>query len=308
MANTFGFRDTHFGGQYPSMGTFDVAANTFIPKGTIVTLNASGYAVGDGSGVVTVGVAAGSINNLTGSPDYSGLAGGARVQTVYGIHAFDCADTPLPGDVMYVVDNQTVTSTPNGGAVAGTYHETDVDGRKYLYMAPSVPRTLGSVNEGTMPVDVSNLRQASGVIAVAFADGSADGYVVNEGLMHRWNVGSTNVRHTQITLPEDLDDAQPIVLHCLCSREGSADTTAALTVGAFFAPAGAAYTADSNAGGDTTAVSAATTVVQEVTLTLAAADVPAGPCVLNLSFVPTAALDADDLNLHGAWITFARKG
>jgi hypothetical protein len=82
-----------------------------------------------------------------------------------------------------------------------------------------------------------------------------------------------------------------------------------LTVGAFFQTAAAAYDADADAGGTTTAVSAvATKVVQEVTLTIAAADVPAGPCVLNISLVPTAALDADDLNLHALWVTFTRKG
>jgi hypothetical protein len=309
MASTAAFRATKFGGLTPAMGTYPLAANTFIPKGTLVTINAAGYALGDGSGVRCVGVAAHSANNLTGS-EMGGLAGAVSVDTNYGIHEFVIADADvLPGDIVYVVDNQTLTKDAIlGGCVAGTFHESASDGKKYANISTLVPAVMGSLQEGRLEVLPSDLRQASGVTAIAFVDGSVDGIVVNEGVMHRWNVASTNARWATFMLPPDLDDARDIVVHALCSREGSADTTAALTVGAFFQTVAAAYTADADAGGASSAVSAATTVVQEVTRTIAAADVPAGPCVLNLSLVPTAALDADDLNLHALWVTFTRKG
>lgn len=309
MASTGVARLTKFAGLTPAMGTYPLAADTVIPKGTLVTINSSGNAVDDGSGVRCVGVASHTVNNATGSEN-GGLAGGADVETNYGIHEFVCADADvLPGDIVYALDNQTVTKDPVlGGCVVGTYHETGSGGKKYVNVSTLVPAVMGSLHEGRLEVLPSDLRQASGVTAIAFVDGSVDGIVVNEGVMHRWNVSSTNARWATFVLPPDLDDARDIVLHALCSREGSSDTTAALTVGAFFQTAGAAYTADADAGGATSAVSAATTVVQEVTRTIAAADVPAGPCVLNVSLVPTAALDADDLNLHALWVTFTRKG
>ncbi len=310
MASTGVARLTKFAGLTPAMGTYPLAADTVVVKGTLVTINAAGNALDDGSGVRCVGVAAHTVNNATGSEN-GGLAGGASVDTNYGIHEFVCADADvLPGDIMYAVDNQTVTKNPvTGGCVVGTYHETGSDGKKYVNVSTLVPAVMGSLHEGRLEVLPSDLRQASGVTAIAFVDGSVDGIVVSEGVMHRWNVASTNARWATFMLPPDLDDARDIVVHALCSREGTADVTAALTVGAFFQTAAAAYDADSDAGGATTAVSAAgTKVVQEVTLTIAAADVPAGPCVLNLSLVPTAALDADDLNLHALWVTFTRKG
>src|SRR5690606_3820156 len=105
----------------------------------------------------------------------------------------------------------------------------------------------------------------------------------------------------------DLDDSADVIVHILGYRVGAADTTAALTVGAFFRTVGAAFSADSTAGGNMTAFEAATTVVSEETLTILAADVPASPSSLLLTLVPTAALDADDLVVLEVWIEYTRK-
>ncbi len=312
MSNTGVARLTKFAGLTPAMGTYPLAANTFIPKGTLVTINSSGYAVGDGSGVRCVGVAAASANNLTGNPDSSGLAdaSAAKVSTNYGIHEFVCADADvLPGDIMYALDNQTVTKDPvAGGCVVGTYHESGSDGKKYVNVSTLVPAVMGSLQQGRIDVPLGSLRLAAGTTIAAFAAGSADGIEINEGVHVRWNDDVFTTFWADVDLPPDLDDSRDIVVSMLASRVGSADTTAVITVGAFILSAGDAVAADSDAGGASTAVSAATTITQEITRTIAAADVPAGARKLSLSLVPSAALDDDDLRLHSLAVLFTRKG
>lgn len=296
-----------FGGHYPVRATTSMAANTAISKGMIVTVDAAGRAVSTGLGLRCAGIAQFDCNNLTGSA-HGGLADATEIDSTYGIHSLDSSDTFQLGDPAYAVSATEVTAVDNGNCCVGYFHELGSDGLKY-FDVQHVRRTDVAGRSGSISFPVTDLRQASGVTVLAFTDGSADGIAVSEGVMHRWNVASTNARWASFDLPEDLDDSQDIVLHMTCSREGTADVTAALTVGAFFAVDGAAYDADNDAGGASGAVdNAATKVVQTVTRTIAAADVPAGPCVLNVSLVPTAALDADDLNLHALRVSFVRKG
>lgn len=312
MASTSTFREARFAGLTPAMSTRSLAANTFIPKGTLVTINAAGYALGDGSGVRCVGVAAHSANNLTGNGTYSGLAdsAAAKVDANYGIHSLECGDADLlPGDIVYALDNQTVTKNPvTGGCVVGTYHETGKDGKKYFNVSTLVPAVMGAVQQGRIDVPLGALRLAAGTTIAAFAAGSADGIEISEGVHVRWNDDSTTVFWADVDLPADVDDTRDIVVSMLASRVGAANPTAAITVGAFLLSAGDAVAADSNAGSDSTAVAAATTILQEVTVTIAAADVPAGVRKLSLSLVPSAALADDDLRLHSIAVLFTRKG
>ncbi len=148
---------------------------------------------------------------------------------------------------------------------------------------------------------------ANGAPLIVFNDGVADGLDFSEGQSYRFNPNSTTKIGATIPMPQDLDDTADVVLHILASRVGSADTTAAITVEAFFQTVGAAHDADADAGGATGAAGAATTVVSELTRTIAAADVPAAPCALSLTLVPTAALDADDLRVHAVWLEYTRK-
>jgi hypothetical protein len=148
---------------------------------------------------------------------------------------------------------------------------------------------------------------ADGTPLIAFDDDAADGFDFVEGLAYRFNPAPTFAAiGTTVPMPPDLDATADVVVHILASRVGSADTTAVLTLTAFFQTVGAAYDADVNAGGNTAALDSATTVVKEVTRTIDAADVPAHPCALSLTIVPSAALDADDIRVHAVWLEYTR--
>ena len=329
MAATTTFRLTEFAGLKPTKGTLEQAANTLIIGGTIVTVDADGRADVVTPGQNAVGVALADSDNRTTAPE-GGAAGAVKCQVQYGVFGFDFVGAaPAPGDVVYVVDNQTVSTDSDSGTrgSAGYCSET-IGSTCYVEFGPTVAGQIviaatEAAQLDTAQADIDNLqtdvamgridiplgsaRLAVGTAPGAFDDGKADGFVVTEGIMYRWNVSSTTPIWFDVALPPELDDAAAVEVHALCSREGADDETVVLTVGAYFQTAGAAYDADENAGGASTpAIAGATKVITETVATIAAGDVPAGPCKLSISLVPSVALDTDDLNLHALWIEHAR--
>lgn len=332
MSSTSVFRDTAHAGMVPVRGTYPAAADKMFPKGTIVQRDASGRATpgAASNGFPAVGVANESYNNLTGS-EFGGGADAINVEVLAGVWGFDYTGTPLPGETVWVADNQTVTDTAGSNGVAGVCVEVR-DGQCFVWMGAHVAPLFSddSALEATVttleadvdalqadaltaqaciPVPLGSFRiYSSGGALVPFDDGVADGIdPTAESLGFKFNVASTAKIAASVLMPNDLDDAAAVVVHVLGFRVGASDTTAALTVGAFFRVAGAAFSADADAGGDTTAFAAATTVVSETTLTIAAGDVPASPSSLLLTLVPTAALDADDLVVLEVWLEYTRK-
>lgn len=303
----------------PSMGTFPSSANTLYPKGTIVTRSSAGRAVSPGtadlSGNPALGVSKATFLNRTGD-EMGGLDDSGFIEVDYGIHFFAFTGaTPITGQMLYVVDNQTVSVDPSTGrGLAGVCTEVrDFNGtdKAGVFMGPAASNeATAAASSLLIPIPLTELRlAANGGPIIAFGDGTADGFQLtdSEALSLRINDDSTTAFACTIPLV-DHDDTQDLVLHVTGFRVGSADTVdVALTVGAFFHTIGAAHTADANAGGETTSFVAATTIVSEETLTIAAADVPAGPCTLTLTLQVTSELDADDLCLLGMWLTGAKK-
>lgn len=99
-----------------------------------------------------------------------------------------------------------------------------------------------------------------------------------------------------IPMPYDLDDTANVIVNIYARMAGATDTPT-LTIGAYF------DVGDTDCGGATTALS---NVLTAKTVTLAAADVPAYPCMLNLSLIP-GAHTTDALWIYGAWLTYTRK-
>jgi hypothetical protein len=298
---------TERSGEFPHKGTYEVAANVLLVGGSIITRDSAGRADVPTDGQDAIGISLCDADNRTSAPE-GGAAGAISVDVHYGVFGFLYSGTePIPGCTLFVVDNQTVSVDSDSGSrgIAGMCAEV-VKGVAYVHMGLGISRMLRHVTFGSIVVPVSRFRTAGGLTLPAFASGTVDGVVVSEGLMFRWNTASTGAIWADIPMPDDVDGAAPIVLHALCSREGSADVTTTLTVAAYIVAAGDAYTADADCGGSTDAISAATTVVQDVSRVLAAADVPVSPAVLSFSLVPSAALDADKLNLHGVVITYER--
>lgn len=152
--------------------------------------------------------------------------------------------------------------------------------------------------------------EADGTVLAAFADGAS----VVPGLAAvgaevsgiRWNNHATpDPVLVTVPLPANLGDFD-LELHLLAAKTGAtlADATT-FTVGAFFNTVGTLYDADATAGGATSAMvgDAAAKTVQEVTLTIAAANVPSAGGALTLTIQPTdGTLGTDDVILIGGWI------
>lgn len=317
MARTDSALIGHHGPALPAMGTFPSSANTLYPKGTIVTRSSAGRAVSpstaDLSGNPAVGVAKATFINTTGS-EMGGLDDSGFIETDYGVHFFSYVGTaPLTGQVLYVVDNQTVSTDPSTGrGVAGICSEVrTLNGvaKAGVFMGPAASaETVASAGAFYQPINLGSLRLSTGAAVPAFGAGTADGFELtgSEALSLRINDDSTTIFTVTVPLVGH-DDTQDLTLNILGFRVGAADVTAALTVGAFAHEVGAAHTADANFGSASTAFGAATNVVSLATVTLAAADVPAGPCDVTFTFVATAALDDDDLCITSMWLSGAKK-
>jgi hypothetical protein len=113
-------------------------------------------------------------------------------------------------------------------------------------------------------------------------------------------------------LPQDLDDDADVVVHLLGAivKAGANEVDSPVfTVEAYFDVDGAAPGADTNCGGESGEfLTAAEAALQEKTLTIAAADVPAAPTVLTLIFHPKdGQLGTDDFVLLPPWLEVTRK-
>jgi hypothetical protein len=170
--------------------------------------------------------------------------------------------------------------------------------------------------QSQIQVPIFAFAEASGAALAVFANAAdpTPGYSLDnsEALGIRWNnhanpdpIGCT------VAMPQDLDDTANIVLHLLASKSGATlGDAVTFTCQAFFQTVGALHDADADAGGASSAMTgdAAAKTVAELTLTIAAADVPASPSCLTLTIQPTdGTLGTDDVTLHAVWVEYKRK-
>lgn len=309
----------------PAVIALPMAAGASLVRGCFVLKDSSGNAhQTTGSTSSAIGVCKRSVDNSTGN------AGDKTVEAMRGVFGFaNSSDADLITNAdrfseCFVADNQTVAKTSDGGSRsrAGIVWDVAADGTVYVLVGPTVSLETQGIeddiaalednaltSQACIPVPLGSFRiYSTGGALVPFNDGVADGIdPTAESIGFKFNVGSTAKIAASVLMPNDLDDTADVVVHVLGFRVGASDTTAALAVGAFFRVAGAAFSADADAGGDTDAFAGATTVVSEVTCSIAAGDVPASPSSLLLTLVPTAALDADDLVILEVWLEYTRK-
>lgn len=335
MASTTVFRDTEHAGDMPKRGTFPAAANKYFARGTIVQRDAAGRATpgAAGNGFPACGVSAASYDNRTTS-EFGGAADAIDLEIEYGVFGFDYVGTPLPGETVWVADNQTVTDDSNAGAngVAGVCSEVR-NGQCYVWMGPHVADLFS--DDSALGSAVTTLQQKvavsqtgyRGIPLTSFVDADGDplakfvsagtptfGFNLadSEALCLRWNNDATpGTALCQVSLPADLDDTASMDLEFLCSKSGATvgDATT-LTITAFILSPGDLHDADANAGGVTGALvgnaTAKTTAL--LTRTIAAADVPASARTMTFTVTPTAGtLGTDDLMIHSVNLKYTRK-
>jgi hypothetical protein len=309
----------------PAMGTYPSRANTNYPKGTIVCRDAGGRAYApvsaDASGFPAMGVAKAYFINATGS-EMGGLDDSGEIEVAFGVFGFAISgSTPLPGDDMYVVDNQTVSTDSNGGqrGRAGKCVEVREDSTgttaAFIWMGPAVP-SGGSGAVGELAIPLASFVDADGDPIAKFASAASPTYgftlADSEAMAIRWNNDATpGTALCQVSLPRDLDESRDMVLEFLCSKSGATvgDATT-LTVSAFLLATGALHDSDANAGGATNALTgdAAAKTTALLSRTIAAADIPAGARTMTFTIAPTAGtLGTDDLLLHECRLRYVRK-
>jgi hypothetical protein len=325
----------------PTRGTFTSAANKLYLGGTIVQRDASGLATpgADGNGFPAVGVAENTYDYRTGS---EAVTSGAElaVQVKYGVFGFNYDGDPLPGETVWVLDNQTVSDDSDTGArgVAGVCTEIRGD-QCYVWMGPHVAQLFSddSALESavtTAQADIDALQADAlsthgkidipildgillatgiGVSAVAPSSGTPGTAIADsKSAVVKWLADATpDAIVVNVAVPNDLDDAANVVFHALVSKSGATvgDATK-LTVAAFEIVPAALHDADVDFGGDTDAVvgDATAKTVDELTLTFTAANIHPYSEGICLQIKPKAGtLGTDNFYLHAAWLEYTRK-
>lgn len=128
----------------------------------------------------------------------------------------------------------------------------------------------------------------------------------------RWNNhANPDPIAVNVPIPPDLDASADVILHFLAAKTGATVGDAVKwTVTAFNNADGELYDTDDDFGGDSSAMTGDATAktCQDETLTLAAADVAASPCVLHLTIQPKdGTLGTDDVILIAVWMEYTRK-
>lgn len=205
-------------------------------------------------------------------------------------------------------DTIKVAHIPSPGA--GTLGSGTVGTSNLAAGAVTETKLSGNLAVGFIPLDITTVRliNTNAIINTTeggVPDGNTDPILArvngatDKALRLTWAATSVvEVQFAPIPKPPDLDDASALTVHLMLAKDANTDTSAVVAVSIWDG------VGDSNAGGNTAALSAAT--LAEKTVTLAAGDLAAAPGFLNVSVTPgTHANDA--IYCYAAWIEYARK-
>lgn len=162
--------------------------------------------------------------------------------------------------------------------------------------------------KGYIPIDLSVFREvAANVTQNAAANGgllasdTTPAYervnaATDKALRINWVAANVDEITASFSYPPDLDDTNAVEVHILAAS-GGATNSPTIAVG-YFEGVG-----DTNAGGNTAAVTG--TTVAEYSVTIAAADIGTHPNFASVSLTP-AAHGTDALRLYAVWIEYTR--
>lgn len=343
MAAFTSTRLTPTAGLTPSKGTYGIAANTLCLKGAIAVVNSDGnvyMGIDDNAACPAVGIFASEYDNRTTAPSGGGAAA-IDAEIEFGVFGLRYTGTaPKAGQVVFVVDNQTVSIDSDSGTRGIGGYVTELrDGLAWVKMDPTVAGQIviaaaEAADLDTAQTDIDALQadalSANAVIPVpltSFLDADCDplakfvsadnptlGFNLadSEAVCLRWNNHATPGTATcQVGLPPDLDDTAPITIEFLASKSGATvgDATT-LTLAAYLIAAGNLHDADTAVAATTGALvgnaTAKTTAV--LTATIAHGDVPANARSMTFTVTPTAGtLGTDDLLIHDVLVRYTRK-
>jgi len=214
-----------------------------------------------------------------------------------------------PGLIAFIAGARTVSSSVvvNGGVVSQS--------AKTAQIRVSPAGFGGSASAGFIPLPLGAFQEQDGTTLADFSAGPTPGWSAgDESGGIRWGAhANPDPVSTQFLWPPDLDASVNATLHLIAAKTGATVGDAvAWTVEAFNNVVGALYDADADYGGDSSAMTGDATAktVQDETLTLALANLPASvPGVTTLTIQPKdGTLGTDDVILLGAYIEYQRAG
>lgn len=191
MADSEVFFPSKYAGRHNDRGTLPAAASTKYPKGTLVARDANGRAARPADGLAIHGISNGENDNTATGPNGDGGNDAFLVEMDIGLGEFDYSGTaPKPDQVVYAVDNHTVSLDSNGGArgIAGVCTEQGANGKVVIYVDPVVNGALksgvGLVQSVSLTLGFASLTDADGsqsfnVGAVLPAGAVVIGHAVN---------------------------------------------------------------------------------------------------------------------------------
>ncbi len=291
-------RLTDAGPPTPTMGTLPSAANQLFYKGTMVSHDANGRAVvpTDADGLNAAGVSNATFDNRTGS-EAGGLDDDLDIEIMFGVYGFTIlGSNPIIGDLVYVVDNQTVSLDSLDGTrgVAGYVSEVrehaGVDQAFILF----IPGGAGAL---------AALAFASGHLSVplgglAFADGTVNGFDQTVFGFRLNNAIDDQPVVSAVALPSDIDVTQNVVVTVRAYIiDDAVDDDVTMVLMARFN------------GGDDEAPLVAQVLAEtaaDFVFTIPAVDVPAGAKALYLEADADAALDTSDVVIESIEVEFTR--
>lgn len=200
-----------------------------------------------------------------------------------------------------------VLHTPSPGA--GTLGTGTVSTTQLAANAVTAAKLSSTLVKGFVPLDITAARIISAnAIQNTTEAGVPDGNTspslarvngaTDKALRLIWAASSSEeIQFSPIAKPPDLDDASDLTIHLMIAKDTNTDNTAVCAVSVWDG------VGDTNAGGNTAALSTAS--LTEYTVTLAAADLAAAPGFLNISLTP-GTHTTDAIRLYAAWIEYTR--
>jgi hypothetical protein len=237
------------------------------------------------------------------------------------------------GDVVMVAENGaavTYPAVPAGDVLHGPFNgftSTTSSGLRLGDGPPPEPSSVLALGElytnarsaqGIIALPASSFYLLTGAPLAIFANGAStvpgSSFDGSKSFGIRWNNDAAPAAITSgFLIPPDMDITANATLHIRAAKTGAtnnAGNTPTFAVGLFNQVDGALYDAGTDYGGTSSAMLPAATAktIQNVTLTLALADLAAHPASVTITIKPTAAtLDTDDLILVDAYVVYRKK-
>lgn len=237
----------------------------------------------------------------------SGKISDASNGTAIGIA---CEAASSSNDIIEFIDFTVISTTAAEISIADSGNK--IDG---VTVEAALAEIMVGIKTAQYTIQPDFICLEDGTALTKFADGASTvpGFhqYSNKDVGIRWNNDAApGELAVHFTMPQDVNDAANVVVHILgtiIKAGGSLADNPVFTVEAYFSGATDAPGADTNCGGSSSEFTADGTL-EEATLTLTAANVPASPQSLTLLLHPAdGELGTDDFFMSAVWLEATRK-